>query len=481
MPEVIICGAGPTGLVLAIELARRGVDFLLVDKAARPFAGSRGKGIQLRTLEVFEDLGVLDRMVAAGGPYPPQRLYAEDGPIDRRIMEHQEPTPAEPYRDGLMLPQFRTETILRERLAELGHSVRYGHELLGFDQDGSGVVARIGQATVTARYLVGADGGSSVVRKTLGIGYPGRSLGIRAFVADVRADGLPADVWHTWNEGTLRQIAMCPLAGTELFQCQGGLPPEGEVDLSAAGLTAMLADRTGDGGIVVREVGWASVYMMGARLADAYRGGRVFLAGDAAHVHPPTGGQGLNTSIQDAYNLAWKLAAVLRGAPEAMLDSYEAERRPIAESVLGLTTRLLDEAERRAMRRGRDAHQLDLGYPLSPLTGPGPMAGYRAPDAPLTGAAGRPVRLFQLLAQPCWTLIGYEVPDVPAPRAGLSIHTAGKRGDLVDDGGHLRQAYGLSPGDWVLIRPDGYIALTSTDPADVETYLDQVGLRRSQS
>ncbi|MEV4580441.1 FAD-dependent monooxygenase [Nonomuraea jabiensis] len=197
--------------------------------------------------------------------------------------------------------------------------------------------------------------------------------------------------------------------------------------------------------------------------------------------HPPTGGQGLNTSIQDAYNLAWKLAAVLRGAPEAMLDSYEAERRPIADSVLGLSTRLLDEAERRQMRRKREAHQLDLGYPLSPLTGPGPMAGYRAPDAPLTGAAGQPVRLFQLLAHPRWTLIGYEVPGVPAPRAGLSIHTTGKRGDLLDDGGHLRQAYGLPPGDWVLIRPDGYIALTSTDPTDIEIYLDQAGLRRTPS
>lgn len=133
MPEVIISGAGPAGLTLAIELARRDVDFVLIDKASHPLIGSRGKGIQPRTLEVFEDLGVLDRMVAAGGEYPLQRVYTEDGPVDRRVMEHQDPAPAEPYRNALMLPQFRTESVLRDRLAELGHAPRYQYELLSFD------------------------------------------------------------------------------------------------------------------------------------------------------------------------------------------------------------------------------------------------------------------------------------------------------------------------------------------------------------
>ncbi|GIH19307.1 FAD-dependent oxidoreductase [Rugosimonospora africana] len=480
MPEVIISGAGPAGLTLAIELARRDVDFLLIDKAPGPFIGSRGKGIQPRTLEIFEDLGVLDRMVAGGGEYPAQRVYTDDGPVDRHVMERQDPSPAEPYRNPLMLPQFRTESVLRDRLAEFGHAPRYRHELLDFEDAGGGVTARFGtpdgESTARVAYLVGTDGGSSLVRKTLAIGYPGKTLGVRAFVADVHVDGLCSDAWHTWHEGTPRQIAMCPLAGTDLFQFQGGVPLDGEVDTSADGLTTMLRERTGSAGIVVRDVRWASVYLMGARLADAYRAGRVYLAGDAAHVHPPTGGQGLNTSIQDAYNLGWKLASVLRGAPESLLDSYEQERRPIAESVLGLSTRLLDEAARRGMRRDREAQQLDLGYPLSPLAGPGELAGYRAPDAPLTGAGGQPVRLFQLLAGPQWTLVGYGVPGTPQPRAGLRVHTTGLHGDIVDSGGHLRSAYALSPGDWVLVRPDGYVALVTADFVTVESYLDRVGL-----
>ncbi|WP_433935375.1 FAD-dependent oxidoreductase [Sorangium cellulosum] len=490
--DVLIVGAGAAGLTLAIELARRGVAFRLIERLDGPFPGSRGKGIQPRSQEVFEDLGILDRVVAAGGLYPPQREYRDDGGYEEsQIMEPQDPTPGEPYRLALLVPQFLTEAAMRERLAELGRYPEFGRELKSFEQDGEGVSARIagptGEETVRARYLVGADGGRSVVRHALAIGFPGKTLGVRAVVADVVLDGLSRAAWHQFNSASMeRRMSLCPLAGTDMFQLQAPVPLEGDVDLSAEGLTAMVAGRTGRGDIVIRSVSWASAYTMNARLADRYRDGRVFLAGDAAHIHPPTGGQGLNTSLQDAYNLGWKLAAVLAGAPETLLATYEEERRPIAAGMLGLATKLLEAAKRGVMRRGREVHQLDLGYPESSLAMKTPersggiLAGDRAPDAPVRGAAGVPTRLFKLFQGPHWTLLGYGLDRLSAvkPRPGLHIHAVGPHGDIVDDGGHLRAAYGVSPGDWVLVRPDGYIgAIVSSDHAPaLEGYLASVGL-----
>jgi hypothetical protein len=228
---------------------------------------------------------------------------------------------------------------------------------------------------------------------------------------------------------------------------------------------------------------------MNARLADRYRVGRVFVVGDAAHIHPPTGGQGLNTSVQDAYNLGWKLAAVVAGAPDALLDSYEEERRPIAASMLGLATKLLDAVRRGEMRRGREVHQLDLGYAQSSLALEKPerrggmLAGDRAPDAPIRGAAGQSTRLFELFKGPDWTLLGYQVErDVVPPRPRLHIHTLGPRGDIFDEGGHLRDAYAVTSGDWVLVRPDGYVGaiVSSSQIGALETYLRDVGLEQGR-
>jgi 2-polyprenyl-6-methoxyphenol hydroxylase-like FAD-dependent oxidoreductase len=493
--DVVICGAGAAGLTLAVDLARRGVAFLLIDKSPEPFHGSRGKGIQPRSQEVFEDLGVLDRLVAAGGPSPRIQRVHREGESKDVAAEQSEPTPGEPYQAGLHVPQFRTEAVLRERLAELGQVPHYGCELTGFEQDDGGVTARLssphGADTVRARYLIGTDGGSSFVRHALGIGFPGESLGARAIVADVRMEGLSSDVWHRWGAPP-DEIGVCPLAGTDLFQIQAPVPLDGDVDLSAGGLTALLAARTGRRDIVARSVSWASVYTMSARLADSYRVGRVFLAGDAAHVHPPTGGQGLNTSVQDAYNLGWKLAAVLAGAPGRLLDTYEEERRPIAVGMLGLATGLLRAAKAGGeRRRGREVHQLDLHYRESWLSartpahtnGAGLAAGNRAPDAPVVGAAGQPTRLFTLFQGTHWTLLGFDVDRGQAirPRAGLHIHTVGQRGDIIDSDGQLQKSYGLSPGDWVLIRPDGYIGaiLNNTDNTALSDCLDDVGLGHS--
>ena len=490
--DVLICGAGAAGLTLAVELARRGIAFRIIDKAPEPFGGSRGKGIQPRTLEVFEDLGIVDRIAAAGGFYPPQREYKNGGHTDEPVMEDRAPTPDVPYPMALMVPQFRTETVLRERLAELGHRVEFGRELEGFSQTGDGVTATLagkGDEKIAARYLVGADGGRSFVRHALDIGFPGKTLGVRAVVADMMVDGVSDDAWHRWNDGSAQQLSLCPLRGTEMFQLQAPVPLEGEIDVSAKGLAAMIASRTGRKDIRVHSVAWASVYNMNARLADRYAVGNVYLAGDAAHIHPPTGGQGLNTSVQDAYNLGWKLAAVLRGAPASLLATYEAERRPIAAEVLGLSTKLLDAfRERGEMRRGRDTHQLDLGYPDSPLSlrlaldlrhhAPAVLPGDRAPDAPLLGKAGQPVRLFEVLKGTAWTLLGYETAHAVAPRRGLRIVRIGERAELADRHGHLRDAYGLTPGLWVLIRPDGYVAaiLPSNETATLDTFLADAGL-----
>lgn len=521
--QVLIVGAGAAGLTLAIDLARRGVDFQLIEQAARPFHGSRGKGIQPRTQEVLEDLGLLDRLVATGAPYPPQRHHAADGSFTETSFETSPPTSSEPHQMPLMVPQFLTETVMRERLAELGHAPRYGCALLDFEQDEEGVTARVAVGThetddtddtdgidgivggerirherIRVRYLVGADGGRSDVRKQLGIDFPGKTLGVRAVVADVTLTGLSRDAWHQFNDGSMaRQLALCPLAGTALFQLQAPVPLEGEVDLGVDGLNAMVKDRSGRDDIRIEAVSWASAYNMNARLADRYRVGRVFLVGDAAHIHPPTGGQGLNTSVQDAWNLGWKLGAVLHGAPDALLETYEEERRPVAEGMLKLSTRLLDAAKRGDNRRGREVHQLDIGYPESslaleaPARERGPLAGDRAPDARLRGAAGQGTRLFELFQGPHWTLLAYRRSrtslnsrrDLPA-RAGLRIHAigeAGEGGDYVDEHGDFRVSYALQPGDWALVRPDGYIAaiVSSSHLEALERFLSACGLPRS--
>lgn len=488
--DVLICGAGAAGLTLAIDLARRGVSFQLIERMDRPFHGSRGKGIQPRTQEVFEDLGILDRVIAAGGLYPPQREYRADGSyVETAAMEHSAPTVAEPYSAPLMVPQFLTEGVMRERLAELGHEPALGCELVEFEQHDEGVTASLfgpeGPFIYHARYLVGADGGRSFVRHALGINFPGKTLGVRAVVADVILSGLGREAWHRFGEGAMEtQVSLCPLAGTEMFQLQAPIPLQGEIDLSAQGLTSMVAQRTGRDNIQIQSISWASAFSMNARLADNYRVERVLLVGDAAHVHPPTGGQGLNTSVQDAYNLGWKLAAVLSGSPKALLDSYEQERRPIAAQMLGLSSKLLDAAKRGEMRRGREVHQMDIGYSKSALSLQRPerdgvlMAGDRAPDAPIMGAAGQHKRLFELFKGGHWTLLGLDVKrEAIPPRGGMHIHTFGSNGDLADHAGHFRKSYALPSGGWVMVRPDGYVGaiLAPDETESLERYLETVG------
>ncbi|WP_280269650.1 FAD-dependent monooxygenase, partial [Nocardia wallacei] len=344
-PQVLIAGAGPTGLTLAIDLARRGVEVRIADRAAEFFAGSRGDGIQPRTLEVFDDLGVLEAIIAAGSPPAPLRVHLGGQFVtERRMSEPREPTPAVPYPNPWVLGQSDTEAILRERLAEFGVRVESSTELADFTQDAAGVTATLigpnGPETVRADYLVGADGGRSTVRKTLGIPFEGTTdESIRMLLGDVRADALDHEYgyWFAEPDAPMEGMALMPLPGGRLFQFAAPLAADTEPTRAVLqGYVDRLTRRTD---ITLAEPAWSTVWRPNIRLAQRFRDGRVFLAGDAAHVHPPTGGQGMNTGIQDAYNLGWKLAAALRSAAprgdrfpagEALLDSYGTERRPVA-------------------------------------------------------------------------------------------------------------------------------------------------------
>jgi len=479
--EVLIVGAGPTGLTLACDLARRGVRALVVERSAGLFPGSRGKGLQPRTLEVLDDLGVIAEILAAGTPYPAMMGWENGERLGEwRMVEPQPASDGVPYPDIWMVPQWRTQEILYARLLELGGAVRFGAGVSGLSQDADRVTAGVdGLGTVTADYLVAADGGRSTVRRAVGIPMVGESVDPRpALVADVRIDGLDRDNWHVWPKAPGGPAALCPMPGTADFQLFAQYE-NGEPDTSPDGVRAVIAERTHLAAEAVTEVRWTSDFRPRAALADRFRRGRVFLAGDAAHIHSPAGGQGLNTSVQDAYNLGWKLGRVLRhGAPADLLDSYEAERLPVAADVLDISTSLhragggpVGDGNRdgngdgrgRAVRRGEDTDQLGVGYRGGPLSTEaraaaadgGLWAGDRSPDA----ATADGERLFDVLRGTHFTLVVGAGTGAPA---------------AVPDGVRVVRVDGYGPGLF-LVRPDGYVGLATEDPADLAGYFAKVG------
>jgi 2-polyprenyl-6-methoxyphenol hydroxylase-like FAD-dependent oxidoreductase len=490
-PTVLIVGAGPTGLMLACQLARRRVSLRVIEAAPGPQPGSRGKGIQPRTLEVFDDLGVVDRVMANGRMAMPMSSTAPDGQVTLggAVPESLIDRPDIPYPASLITPQWRIEEALRQRLAELGGAVEFGTALDGFEQSDDGVsalVVRGGEAeTVTPRWLVGCDGGHSIVRQQAGIAFVGETREeVRMIVADVEVDGLDRDVWHMWSsqDGLL---ALCPLPSTTVFQYQAGIAPGQDPELSLANMQAILERRTGRTDIRLHEPEWSSLWRANIRLVDRYRQEHVFLAGDAAHIHSPAGGQGMNTGIQDSDNLGWKLAAVARDASPALLGSYEAERRPIAEGVLALSNARLEEVIRQhGIPPRRDASTIELGinYRGSALArddrdeSAALRAGDRAPDATrLTTAAGER-RLFDLTRGGRFTLLSFgAAPALEAAPADLrTLHVVARPtgpDDVADTGGHLASAYDAADHTLVLIRPDGYVGLIS-DAGDVSAVSD---------
>jgi 2-polyprenyl-6-methoxyphenol hydroxylase-like FAD-dependent oxidoreductase len=410
---VLIVGAGPTGLTLALELARRGVPFRLIEAATAPFEGSRGKGIQPRTLEIFDDLGIIDAILAAGALYPKFRTHL--GPFSLRagsLASFRQPTAGVPYPNLWMVPQARTEAILRDRLRALGREVEFGKALATFTQDEHRVDATLSTGeTVRTDFLVGCDGGHSTVRKALGVRFEGEPIDEKPMLAaDVEIEGLGRLEWHLWPFAKGGVMALCPLPHTSLFQFTSLARAVG------ASIEGAVRKVTGHR---VERVAWSSIYQPAVRIVDRYRVGRVFLAGDAAHAHPPTGGQGLNTGIQDAYNLGWKLAHVARGGPDSLLDTYQAERLPIAAAVLGLSKRL---HQTRSLKRGDATNQLALHYRTSPLSSGVALGSLHPGDHMPDGRLADGSRLFDHLR-------GHHATELVTP-----------------------------DGPRILIRPDGYIA-----------------------
>jgi 2-polyprenyl-6-methoxyphenol hydroxylase-like FAD-dependent oxidoreductase len=489
-PQVLIVGAGPTGLTLACELARSGVSFRLIEASPGPQPGSRGKGVQSRTLEVFDDLGIVERVLAHGRMAMPIRSTAPDGQVTMGGAATAEHRPDIPYPASVITPEWRIEEALRLRLADFGGAVEFGTTLDSLKQSDEGVsavVVRDGETeTVTARWLVGCDGGHSVVRRQAGIAFVGETLDeVRMIVADVEVDGLDRDAWHMWRheEGL---VNLCPLPSTGAFQYQASIMPGQDPELGLANMQAILERRSGRTDIRLHEPEWLSLWRANIRLVDRYREGRVFLAGDAAHIHSPAGGQGMNTGIQDAHNLGWKLAAVAKGASPTLLDSYDAERRPVAAGVLALSNSLLARAigeKGIVIRRDASTTQLGVGYRDSALarddrdeTAP-LRAGDRAPDATQLTTVDGERRLFELTRGGQFTLLSFDGTPVPDVRTLRVVGQPTGPGDIADTGGHLTDAYGAAERTLVLIRPDGYVALISDagDVSAVSDYLAALG------
>ncbi|GGP82280.1 FAD-dependent monooxygenase [Streptosporangium pseudovulgare] len=500
MTDVVIVGAGPVGLTLACDLARRDLRVRIIDRATAYPVGTRARGIRARTQEVFEDIGVLGRLTEHAEPPLPTRFYDAQGHVVREaVMYDAPPVPGAPYPGSLMVGQQFTEAALREKLASLGIRVELGGELVELAQDRDQVTASVRfdghRRDIRARYLVGCDGGGSTVRKQVGISFLGETWERqRMLFGNLRVDGLDASVAHMWANGLT--LSPMPRSGTWFFTAP--LPPDGDQGPSSVSVETfahIFSQRVGMSGVRFHDAVYLSVYQVNIRMVDRYRDGRVFLAGDAAHVHTPAGGQGMNTGVQDAYNLGWKLAHVLRGAPESLLDTYEEERLPIAGHVLASTTArgrfwAGNDSARVSERivgafQGRDpfsdVSQLSITYRGSSLARDldeaiGIRAGDRAPDAHcIESASDEHVRLFDLFHGTHFTLLAFG--PRPAPRVGEGrrgdVHTyrilppglpyGGSENALIDSAGEAHGLYGVDGDGLVLIRPDGYIALAGGD------------------
>ena len=461
MDEVTIVGGGPTGLMLAGELALAGVDVGILERRPTPdLVGSRARGFHSRTIEILDQRGIVDRFLAEGRTA--QALSFAGTPLDVGGFPSRHP-----YTLGLA--QSRIERILLGWVEELGVPTRRGVEVAGFAQDDAGVDVRLaGGETLRAAYLVGADGGGSVVRTAAGIGSVGAEATRSHLIAEVevtaeaptgiRLDDVGVHAMNVMEDGTVGMVV------TE--QQLGPATAPTLADLSRA-LTAVYGTDFGS-----HDLRWISRFTDASRQATAYRSGRVLIAGDAAHTHPPTGGQGIGLGVQDAVNLGWKLAQVVRGvSPDGLLDTYQAERHPatarVLRNVMAQAQLQRGDARTEAMRDtfsellSFDGPRARLAGLLSGLDvrhdlGEGhPLLGRRMPDLDLTTAHG-PRRVFELLHDARPVLIDLGEPG------GIDITPWKDRVRHVDadyrGGWELPVIGAVTAPVAVLVRPDGHVA-----------------------
>ncbi|MFF2650248.1 FAD-dependent monooxygenase [Streptomyces sp. NPDC058045] len=541
--EVLVVGAGPVGLTAAAELRRRGADCRIVDRLPAPQPYAKAVGIQPRTLEVWEQMGLLRQALDAAVPLRGQLTFVDGRPGPR--LELGLP-PDVPY-GFATLPQYATERLLADHLAGYGTEVERGTELVGLTQDLDGVRAELrspaGTETVRARYVIGCDGAHSRVRRAVGAAFEGDTFPEEYLLGDVAVDWeLPHEyaVRSTRHgaDGRVEDLLVCvPLPGTGRYRLSmllphgnggngrpepneqagngssaaGGMTEAGPETGPAPGLDRIQAvlDRLAPAATTASALRWSSVFRVGHRLVDRYAHGRVFLAGDAAHIHPPTGAQGMNTGVQDAYNLAWKLALALDevAAPD-LLDSYHTERHPVGAEVVDRTVRQSREGGGAGEREDlttvmcREA-QLLVGYrggPLAAAADPeatGPLPGDRAPDCGglLRPLASYPLRLFDLLRGPHHTLLlhcGERIhPEQLRACAAAALRAAHGRLDayavlpmsarpegvplpfVVDRDGDFAAGYGARPDEAFLVRPDGHLG-TRLHPLTPELLADHL-------